>query len=124
MAEPWVAGLLGRVATVEGTMALGGEALRDQQRSRSFRRRVQMVFQDPYGSLHPRHTIDSILSEPARVHGLDRIEQRVVDALEQHARVLLHCLEFDAPMEGLSPVSLPQLVGEADLVKLLGASKA
>ena len=78
-----LAGLLGRVATVEGSMALGGEALRDQQRSRSFRRRVQMVFQDPYGSLHPRHTVDAILSEPARVHGLDRVEQRVVSALEE-----------------------------------------
>jgi peptide/nickel transport system ATP-binding protein len=42
-----------------------------------------MVFQDPYGSLHPRHTVDTILSEPARVHNLDRIEARVVAALEE-----------------------------------------
>ena len=31
----------------------------------------------------PRHTVDTILSEPARVHRLDRIEQRVVHALEE-----------------------------------------
>ena len=77
-----LAGLLDRVATVSGVMTVAGETLQ-QQRSKAFRRRVQMVFQDPYGSLHPRHTVDTILSEPARVHGLDRIEQRVVEALEE-----------------------------------------
>ncbi len=78
-----LAGLLGGVARVDGEMRLAGESLHRQQRSREFRRRVQMVFQDPFGSLHPRHTVDTILSEPARVHRLDRIEQRVVQALEE-----------------------------------------
>ena len=77
-----LAGLLDRVATVSGVMTVAGEILQ-QQRSQAFRRRVQMVFQDPYGSLHPRHTVDTILSEPARVHRLDRIEERVVAALEE-----------------------------------------
>jgi peptide/nickel transport system ATP-binding protein len=77
-----LAGLLDRVATVGGVMTVADETLQ-QQRSKAFRRRVQMVFQDPYGSLHPRHTVDTILSEPARVHRLDRIEQRVVAALEE-----------------------------------------
>ena len=77
-----LAGLLDRVATVSGHMVVADETLQEQ-RSKSFRRRVQMVFQDPFGSLHPRHTVDTILAEPARVHGLDRIEQRVVDALEE-----------------------------------------
>jgi peptide/nickel transport system ATP-binding protein len=36
-----------------------------------------MVFQDPYGSLHPRHTVDRILAEPCAIQGLDRVEQRV-----------------------------------------------
>ena len=78
-----LAGLLGRVARVSGEMRVAQEPLQDHLRSKQFRRRVQMVFQDPFGSLHPRHTVDTILSEPARVHRLDRIEQRVVHALEE-----------------------------------------
>jgi peptide/nickel transport system ATP-binding protein len=41
-----------------------------------------MVFQDPYGSLHPRQTVHTQLIEPARIHGLDRGEQRVLAAIE------------------------------------------
>ncbi len=77
-----LAGLLERVAYVDGDMQVADETLQ-QRRSKAFRRRVQMVFQDPYGSLHPRHTVDGILSEPARVHGLDKIKDRVVRALDE-----------------------------------------
>jgi len=38
---------------------------------------VQMVFQDPYGSLHPRKTIDAALSEPLAIHGLGNRGERV-----------------------------------------------
>jgi peptide/nickel transport system ATP-binding protein len=37
---------------------------------RPLRRRMQMVFQDPYASLNPRHSVGRIVSEPMRVHGL------------------------------------------------------
>lgn len=77
-----LAGLLGQVARVRGRMQVAEESL-THKRSRRFRRRVQMVFQDPYGSLHPRHTVDQILSEPARIHRLDRIKDRVVRALDE-----------------------------------------
>ncbi|MFN8722473.1 MAG: ABC transporter ATP-binding protein [Rhodospirillales bacterium] len=49
-----------------------------------FRRRAQMGFQDPFGSLNPRHTIEAILTAPLVVHGIgDRVErrQRVADMI-------------------------------------------
>lgn len=77
-----LAGLLDHVAHIEGPMIVAGER-QSHTRSRQFRRLVQMVFQDPYGSLHPRHTVDQILSEPARIHALDHIETRVLRGLEE-----------------------------------------
>jgi len=44
---------------------------------RAVSRQVQMVFQDPYGSLHPRKTIDAALSEPLAIHGISNRGARV-----------------------------------------------
>jgi peptide/nickel transport system ATP-binding protein len=49
----------------------------------AFHRRVQMVFQDPYGSLNPRHTVDRILSEGLHLHGFANVDARVVEVLDQ-----------------------------------------
>ncbi len=51
--------------------------------SKPFRRLVQMVFQDPYGSLHPRQTVDRILSEPLAIHGVKDEQARVERALDE-----------------------------------------
>src|SRR5881409_1591266 len=37
---------------------------------RPLRRRMQMIFQDPYASLNPRHSVGRIVGEPLRSHGL------------------------------------------------------
>ncbi len=50
-------------------------------RAAAFARQVQMVFQDPYASLHPRHTIDRTLSEPLAIHGIGNPDARVMQAL-------------------------------------------
>lgn len=42
---------------------------------------VQMVFQDPYGSLHPRQSIKTALHEPLRIHKLDHHQERMEKAL-------------------------------------------
>ncbi|ABM60649.1 oligopeptide/dipeptide ABC transporter, ATPase subunit [Verminephrobacter eiseniae EF01-2] len=53
--------------------------------AKQFRRRVQMVYQDPYGSLNPRMKVKDIIGEPLQVHGLDKdrqaYEQRIADLL-------------------------------------------
>lgn len=48
----------------------------------AYHKRVQMVFQDPYGSLHPRQTIDQILREPLAIHRLDDREARILKVLD------------------------------------------
>ena len=64
-----------------GAMDLDGTALPHRRTPGQFRR-IQMVFQDPYGSLHPRHTIDRALSEPLLVHGIAGRDRRVARALD------------------------------------------
>jgi oligopeptide/dipeptide ABC transporter ATP-binding protein len=56
-----------------------------EDQMKPLRRRLQVVFQDPYESLNPRMTVDSIVSEPLRVQGIHdskEIEERVVRTLE------------------------------------------
>src|SRR3954454_22434394 len=42
----------------------------NEQQLRPLRRRMQMVFQDPFASLTPRHSVGRIVGEPLRTHGL------------------------------------------------------
>jgi len=73
--------IAGLIRDWTGGIAIEGKNL-GYVRERTFYRTVQMVFQDPYASLHPRHTVDRILSEPLTLHGFDRIETRIEEGLE------------------------------------------
>jgi peptide/nickel transport system ATP-binding protein len=44
---------------------------------------AQMVFQDPYGSLHPRFTVDKTLREPLAINGIDDQDSRILAALAE-----------------------------------------
>jgi oligopeptide transport system ATP-binding protein len=48
----------------------GQDITHQQARTGTFRRRMQMVYQDPYGSLNPRMRVRDIVGEPLQVHGL------------------------------------------------------
>ena len=72
--------ICGMAPVTGGTIRIGGEPV-PTPRGPAFSTQVQMVFQDPYASLHPRHTIDRTLSEPLAIHGLPDRDARVVQAL-------------------------------------------
>jgi len=69
---------------------------------RGFRRAVQMVFQDPFGSLNPRLTVRSIVAEPLAIHG--RAERGA--ALEEQLRSLLRAVGLEGAHLGRYPHEL------------------
>lgn len=64
-----------------GAMRVDGEAI-GKMRPKAFFKTVQMVFQDPYASLHPRHSVDQVLGETLHLHGFKSIDDRVVKLLD------------------------------------------
>ena len=74
--------ICGMAPITGGQIRIDGKPL-PTPRGRAFAAQVQMVFQDPYASLHPRHTVDRVLSEPLAIHGHGgsdaKIEQALVD---------------------------------------------
>ena len=81
-----VARCIARLAEADGGRILLGDVdLRPLSRRelRPYRRRIQMVFQDPYGSLNPRRTIGQLIAEGPRVHGVGERE-----AMEKAAQLL------------------------------------
>ena len=63
---------LGLERPVTGRVLFQGRdiALQDRPQRRAFRRKAQMIFQDPFSSLNPKKTIFQTLKEPLKIHGL------------------------------------------------------
>lgn len=74
-----VAGLIG---SWSGQIEVDGKPVKGDRRDRAFYKTVQMVFQDPYASLHPRHSVDAVLSEALRLHGMGEVNQRIDKLLD------------------------------------------
>lgn len=77
--------LLGLVAPTSGKVTFGGKPLDYSGRAlKAYRKRVQLVLQDPSGSLNPRHTVYEAVAEGLRIHGYGGDEQATVaDALSR-----------------------------------------
>jgi peptide/nickel transport system ATP-binding protein len=65
-----------------GTVEITGQT-QPKIRDKAFYRAVQMVFQDPYGSLHPKKTVDDTLAEPLAIHGIGDAETRIGRAMSE-----------------------------------------
>jgi peptide/nickel transport system ATP-binding protein len=74
--------IAGLVPLSDGRIKLAGREL-GMRRSQAERALVQMVFQDPYGSLNPTHTVDKVLSEPLAIRRSADIDKRVTAALRE-----------------------------------------
>jgi peptide/nickel transport system ATP-binding protein len=74
--------IAGLAPAASGTIAVNGKSI-GARRDKAFYREVQMVFQDPYGSLHPRQTVDRLLQEPLAIHGFADGEKRIQRALDE-----------------------------------------
>ena len=75
-----------RLIGSQGAINFRGEALQglSQHAIRPFRRQMQVVFQDPYGSLSPRMSVSQIVGEGLQIHGMGteaEQEQAIIDAL-------------------------------------------
>ncbi len=68
----------------EGDIEFAGKLISELSNNemRKARRDIQMIFQDPYASLNPRHNIGKILEEPLIVHGMGNSKERKQKVLE------------------------------------------
>ena len=85
-------------ARLDGTEIAHGDAFR----ARSVRRKMQIVFQDPYASLNPRRTIFELLAEPLRLHDICPREERRTKATALLAAVGIGAQFLDRHPHALS----------------------
>ncbi len=72
----------GLIPHAEGRIVIDRQEL-PNRRPRASRKLIQMVFQDPYGSLHPNQTVDQTLAAPIAIHRLGDSDRRIAAALAE-----------------------------------------
>ena len=80
--------LLGLEKPTKGAILIDGKPIGHSREERQwFNKNVQMVFQDPYASLNPYHTVEHHIARPLKIHHPDlskeEIHKRVVDLLDR-----------------------------------------
>jgi peptide/nickel transport system ATP-binding protein len=91
--------IAGLVPYATGQITLAGLPV-GRRRTTAQRKMAQMVFQDPYGSLHPNQTVDQILALPVAIHRLDRGEARIAQALAEVGLGREHRYRFPHQLSG------------------------
>ena len=74
--------VVGLLAPTSGDVLIDGVSMTDPRQAavrRRLRRRIQMVFQDPYASLNPRFRVDAIIAEPIRAFDLIQGERAIAE---------------------------------------------
>jgi peptide/nickel transport system ATP-binding protein len=99
--------LVGLYTPTRGDVRFDGQATdvsRQAGELRALRRRMQMIFQDPYASLNPRWKVLDIVGEPLREHGLvpgaQALRARVGELLEQVGLASADCDKFPHQFSG------------------------
>jgi peptide/nickel transport system ATP-binding protein len=99
--------LVGLYQPTRGSVRFDGQATdatRDPAELRTLRRRMQMIFQDPYASLNPRWKVLDIIGEPLREHGLvpgdDALRDRVSELLQSVGLAAADCVKFPHQFSG------------------------
>jgi len=91
--------IAGLVATTKPSLAVNGRPF-GHRRSKADRRMMQVVFQDPYGSLHPRQTVDDTLREPLLIHHMDGVDEHVAQSLADVGLLPMHRFRFPHQLSG------------------------
>jgi peptide/nickel transport system ATP-binding protein len=81
--------LMGLVKPTGGKVRFGGQEIRgfDRRALKDYRRRMQIVFQDPFSSLNPRHKIRKAIRAPLDIHGIGTPAERDAEVARLMARV-------------------------------------
>ena len=91
--------IAGLVSSTSTSLVINGQPAA-RKRNRDESRLMQMVFQDPYGSLHPRHTVDAILREALIIHGMDNQDERILRAISDVGLNLQHRFRYPHQLSG------------------------
>ncbi|MHA6251801.1 ABC transporter ATP-binding protein [Oceanobacillus sp. CAU 1775] len=97
--------ILRLIEPTEGEIWFEGEEITNisPEEMRKLRRNMQIIFQDPYASLNPRHTVEKIIGEPLLIHGMSsRAERkaRVQELLEVVGLSAYHATRYPHQFSG------------------------